>query len=75
MTEDEENFDDYYCAFGRVIEGLDIVDEISQTEVKEEIDEETGESTKTSTPVNAPIIKSITVDTFGIEYKEPTIIK
>lgn len=73
MTEDETDFDDYYCAFGRVIEGMDIIDEVSKIETKTELDEETGESTKTSTPVNPPVISNITVDTFGVEYKNPTV--
>ena len=72
MAKDEENFDGNYCAFGKVIEGLDIIDEITKIEKTVEVDEETGESEETSTPVNPPIIKSITVDTFGINYKAPT---
>lgn len=74
LTQDETNFDDSYCAFGKVIEGLEIVDEITKCEKTTEINEETGESTTTTTPVNPPIIKNISVDTFGIEYKEPTKI-
>lgn len=72
MAKDEENFDGNYCAFGKVIEGLDIIDEITKIEKTVEVDEETGESEETTTPVNPPIIKSITVDTFGINYKAPT---
>ena len=72
MAKDEENFDGNYCAFGKVIEGLDVIDEITKIEKTVEVDEETGESEETSTPVNPPIIKSITVDTFGINYKAPT---
>ena len=72
MAKDEENFDGNYCAFGKVIEGLDIIDEITKIEKTVEVDEETGELEETSTPVNPPIIKSITVDTFGINYKAPT---
>lgn len=72
MAKDEENFDGNYCAFGKVIEGLDIIDKITKIEKTVEVDEETGESEETSTPVNPPIIKSITVDTFGINYKAPT---
>lgn len=72
MAKDEENFDGNYCAFGKVIEGLDIIDEITKIEKTVEVDEETGKSEETSTPVNPPIIKSITVDTFGINYKAPT---
>ena len=71
-TEDcSENFDGYYCAFGKVIEGMDIIDQITKIETVVETDEETGETEETTTPVNPPVITSMTVDTFGIKYKEP----
>ena len=60
MTQDEPYFDGYYTAFGKVIEGIEIVDKITKLETKTETNEETGETTKTTTPVNAPIIESIT---------------
>ena len=66
-----ENFDGYYCAFGKVIEGMDIVDQITKIETVVETDEDTGETEGTTTPVNPPVITSMTVDTFGIKYKEP----
>lgn len=68
-------YDGNYCAFGKVLEGLEIVEEISKLKTVVETDEESGEKTETTTPVNPPIIKSMTVDTFGIEYKEPETIK
>ena len=70
-----EYFDGYYCAFGKVIEGIEIIDEIKGIETTTETNEETGEETKTTTPVNPPIITKMTVDTFGIEYDEPEMIK
>lgn len=75
MVEDEKNFDGYYCAFGKVIEGLDIVEEISKIETKTEINEETGEEEHTTTPVNPPVITKMTVDTFGVTYYKPEIIE
>ncbi len=69
------DFDGYYCAFGKVIEGMDIVDKITAIETTTETDEETGKTTETTTPVNPPVIKSMTVDTFGIQYNEPEMIK
>lgn len=69
-----EYFDGYYCAFGKVIEGMEIIDQIKTIETKTETDEETGEETKTTTPVNPPVITKMTVDTFGINYNEPEII-
>ena len=71
MTQDEENFDGRYTAFGKVIEGIEIVDEITKIETTKEIDDETGEEEATSTPVNPPVITSMTVDTKGAKYGEP----
>lgn len=70
-----EHFDGYYCAFGKVIEGMEIVDQIKAIETTTETDEETGETENTTTPVNPPVITSMTVDTFGIKYNEPKMIK
>ena len=75
LTEDQTDYNEYYCAFGKVIEGIEIVDEITKIETTTEVNEETGETENTATPVNPPVIKSMTVDTFGIDYKEPTRIK
>lgn len=66
-----ENFDGYYCSFGKVIEGMEIVDTIKGIETTTETDEETEETTNTTTPVNPPVITKMTVDTKGIEYNEP----
>ena len=70
-----EKYDDNFCAFGKVLEGLDIVKTISTIETTTETDEETGETTSTSTPVNPPVITSMTVDTFGVKYNDPKMIK
>lgn len=71
MTETEEAFDGKYTAFGKVIEGIEIVDEITKLETEVETDEETGETTQTTKPVNPPVITSMTVETFGENYGEP----
>lgn len=71
MAEDVETFNGYYTAFGKVIEGMDIVDEITKLETEVETDEETGETSETTKPVNPPVISNMTVDTFGVEYGEP----
>lgn len=65
------DFDGYYCAFGKVTEGMEIVDKIKAIETTTETDEETGETEETTTPVTPPVITKMTVDTFGIEYNEP----
>lgn len=71
MTKDNTSLDGYYTAFGAVIEGLDIVHKIEETEV-EEPEEEGGEA---STPVNAPVITKITVETYGIDYGMPETLE
>lgn len=70
-TEDVEGFNGYYTAFGKVIEGMEIVDKIKKLETEVEKDEQTGETTETTKPVNPPVISNISVDTFGVEYGEP----
>ena len=59
-------------AFGKVIEGMDIVHKIEAVEVKtaDEGKEDSASSEK-STPVTPPVIKSIIVDTKGIDYGMP----
>lgn len=68
-------FDGLYTAFGRVIEGMEIIDELLVLETEIEIDEETGEEIQTSTPINRPIITSMTVETFGVEYRMPILVR
>ena len=70
-TQEIAQFNGYYTAFGKVIEGMEIVDTITTIETKVETNEETGETTETTTPVNAPVISNVIVDTFGVEYGEP----
>lgn len=69
-----ESFDGYYCAFGKVTEGMEIIDVLKALETTVETNEETGEETTTTTPVNPPVITNMTVETFGIEYIEPNMI-
>lgn len=70
-----EYYDGYYCAFGKVIEGIEVIDTIKAIETITETNEETGEDEKTTTPVNPPVITKMTVETFGINYNEPKIVK
>ncbi|MBU3133050.1 peptidylprolyl isomerase [Clostridium gasigenes] len=59
MTEDKPDLDGQYAAFGKVIEGLDVVDAINVVK--------TGANDK---PKKDVIIESITVDTKGKTYSE-----
>jgi peptidyl-prolyl cis-trans isomerase B (cyclophilin B) len=58
-----------YAAFGRVIEGMDVVDEIRNVEVT--LDDSGREM---SVPVNPPIIRTMTTETFGVRYSEPRTV-
>mgnify|MGYP004680504785 FL=1 len=53
-----------YASFGKVIEGYEVVEAISNVKVTTE-----EGSSEASKPENAPVIKSIRVDTFGAKYK------
>lgn len=64
-----DSLQDSYAIFGKVIEGYDIVLEISKVKV---VMNESG--TENSSPEITPIIKSITIDTFGEEYGIPELI-
>ena len=71
MTKTTHNLDGYYTPFGKVIEGLDIVHKIEGAEVEKtetEGDEE-------STPVEDILIKSVTVDTKGVNFGKPDTLE
>ena len=79
VTTDKEStlnsLNQYYAAFGKVIEGYDIVEAIANVEVAASSDDESSESSsEASTPVNAPIIKSVRVETYGAKYDIPETI-
>lgn len=63
MHENSSHLDGEYAAFGKVIEGMDIVNKIAQVE--------TGYSDK---PVEPQVIKTMTVELFDQEYTEPEIM-
>ena len=60
MHKDAPHLDGAYAAFGKVTEGMDIVDKIATTSTD-----------YTDRPMEDQRIKSMTVDTFGVEYPEP----
>ena len=60
MHQDAPHLDGQYAAFGKVLEGMEIVDEIAGTP--------TDFQDRPKTP---QVMKTVTVDTFGIEYPEP----
>lgn len=62
--------DGSYTAFGKVIEGYDVVLELSNIKIRTS---DNGMSEE-SIPVNAPIIKKIEIQTFGKKYSIPETI-
>ena len=60
MHETSPHLDGSYAAFGKVIEGMDVVNKIA------EVPTAWGDK-----PFEAQVMKSVTVDTQGVEYDEP----
>ncbi len=56
------HLDGQYAAFGKVIEGLDVIDKIIMvpTDMMDK-------------PLDAQVMQSVTVDTFGVEYPAPEV--
>ena len=81
MTADNSSLDGSYAAFGKVIEGMDIVHNIEKVEVKSSSDEqatsskETSTQTEKSTPVNDVIISKVTVETYDAKYDKPKTLE
>ena len=85
MDETTASLDGYYAAFGRVIEGMDVVEKIADVEVIYRSDElaedeevptdEEGNQIASDTPVNKPVITKMTVETFGVDYGEPETVE
>ena len=60
MHKTSPHLDGAYAAFGKVIEGMEIVDKIAETPTD-----------YNDRPLEDQVIKSMTVDTFGESYPEP----
>lgn len=60
MLEDNRSLDGLYAAFGKVTEGMDIIEKIGK------VDTDSNDK-----PKKAVVIESVTVDTFGKDYGEP----
>ena len=75
MHKNAPHLDGGYAAFGKVIEGLDIVHKIEEVEVKAPEGSEENANTEISTPVNPPKITSIKVETYGEEYGLPKTLE
>ena len=71
MTADNTSLNGYYTAFGKVIEGMDVIHNIENVEVKAADDSEETGNTEVSTPVETIKITSIKVETNGVDYGLP----
>lgn len=84
-TGDNTNLDGSYAAFGKVIEGLDVAEKISNVKVyyrdgdlkdgEEAPKDKDGNSIQADTPKNPPVIKSVTIETYGVDYGAPEVVK
>ena len=61
MHKTSPHLDGAYAAFGKVIEGLEVVDKIANTMTDFR-----------DRPIVGQVMKSVTVDTQGVDYAEPT---
>lgn len=62
MHQDAPHLDGAYAAFGKVTEGLDVVDKIAETDTN-----------YMDAPIEPQVMNKVTVDTFGEEYPEPEV--
>lgn len=60
MHKTSPHLDGDYAAFGKVIEGMDVVNAIAETATDFR-----------DMPLEPQVMKSVTVETFGVEYPEP----
>ena len=60
MHKNSPHLDGGYAAFGKVIEGMDVVDSIAQTQTD-----------YSDRPLEEQVMKTVTVETFDTEYPEP----
>ena len=60
MHDEADYLDGQYAAFGKVIEGMETVDAIAETKTD-----------WSDRPYEEQKMKSVTVETFGVEYEQP----
>ena len=63
MHETSPHLDGEYAAFGKVIEGLEVVDKIAKVKTD-----------YADRPMADQVMKTVTVDTFGVDYPEPETV-
>ena len=85
MHEDNTSLNGMYAGFGKVIEGMDVVNKIANTDVtyrsselkdgEETPKDENGKKLTADMPINKQVITNITVETYGVNYGEPETMK
>ncbi len=60
MHKDSPHLDGQYAAFGKVVEGMEIVNAIAETATD-----------YSDRPLEEQVMETVTADTFGVEYPEP----
>ena len=63
MHKNSPHLDGYYAAFGKVIEGMEVVNQIAETKTD-----------YTDRPMEPQVMKKVTVETFGETYPEPETV-
>ena len=63
MHKTSPHLDGAYAAFGRVIEGMDVVNAIAETPTD-----------YMDRPLEDQVMKTVTVETFGVDYPEPKTV-
>ena len=85
MHKTDNTISGIYAGFGKVIEGMDIVDKIANTPVtyrSAELSEnseipkdENGNQLTADMPLDKPVIKSVRVETYGVDYGMPETVE